>query len=282
MTRSLETEPPVDALPLGPQSLVWRYFGDNRMFLIGPRPAVLQNMLAELGQGVLDHSVFFSDTAARVKRSLPPIFKTVYGCESTGQQVRDFHQNIKGTMPDGSRYHALDPETYFWAHATFVEQVLYFADTFVTRLTPADKEQIYLESKTWYRRYGVSDRVMPADYAEFERYWNQMLDNVLTNHPTAQYGVGYVTKGFPCPKGVSPRLWRVVSMVFNPVAAFLTTGGMPPSTRVQLGLPWSARDERRYQRFAAICRSRPVNWFWDRAPMRLRYNKIARAGYARG
>jgi uncharacterized protein (DUF2236 family) len=47
-----------DALPLGPQSLVWRYFGDNRMFLIGPRPAVLQNMLAELGQGVLDHSVF--------------------------------------------------------------------------------------------------------------------------------------------------------------------------------------------------------------------------------
>ena len=67
-----------DALPLGPQSLVWRYFGDNRMFLIGPRPAVLQNMLAELGQGVLDHSVFFSDTSARIKRSLPPIFKTVY------------------------------------------------------------------------------------------------------------------------------------------------------------------------------------------------------------
>ena len=39
---------------LVPQSLIWRYFGDNRMYLIGPRPAVLQNMLAELGQGVLD------------------------------------------------------------------------------------------------------------------------------------------------------------------------------------------------------------------------------------
>ena len=79
MTELIEpsaTEAADDALPLGPQSLVWRYFGDNRMFLIGPRPAVLQNMLAELGQGVLDHSVFFSDTAARVKRSLPPIFNT--------------------------------------------------------------------------------------------------------------------------------------------------------------------------------------------------------------
>jgi uncharacterized protein (DUF2236 family) len=273
-----------DALPLGPQSLVWLYFGDNRMFLIGPRPAVLQNMLAELGQGVLDHSVFFSDTTARIKRSLPPIFKTVYGSDddNTGQQVRDFHHQIKGDMPNGDRYHALDPETYFWAHATFVEQVLYFADTFVKRLTDAEKEQIYLESKTWYRRYGVSERPMPANYQEFEKYWDYMIERVVIAHPTAKYGVGYVTKGFPCPKGLSPSVWRAVAPVFNPLAAFLTTGGMPPRTRTLLGLPWSDRQERRYQRFAAVWRSRPVNLLWDHLPMRLRYNGFARGGYARG
>ncbi|WP_228649578.1 oxygenase MpaB family protein, partial [Microtetraspora sp. AC03309] len=132
-------------------------------------PLPLQNMLAELGQGVLDHSTFFSDTAERLKRTIPPIFRTVYGTEedNAGTQVRDFHHHVKGDMPgpDGEpvgRYHALDPDTYFWAHATFVEQVLYFADTFVKRLSDAEKEQIYLESKTWYRRYGVSDRPMPA------------------------------------------------------------------------------------------------------------------------
>jgi uncharacterized protein (DUF2236 family) len=283
MTQLAETGSETDALPLGPRSLVWRYFGDNRMFLIGPRPAVLQNMLAELGQGVLDHSVFFTDTAARVRRSLPPIFMTVYGSDddNPGLQVRDFHHDIKGDMPDGGRYHALDPDTYFWAHATFVEQVLYFADTFVKRLTRAEKEQIYLESKTWYRRYGVSDRSMPVDYAEFERYWDRMLDEVVVAHPTARYGVGYVIKGFPCPKGVSPALWRVVAVVFDPLAAFLTTGGMPPPARTLLGLPWSAEKERRYQRLAAVCRSRPVNWLWGLLPMRLRYNKFARAGYAR-
>ncbi|MBV8928689.1 MAG: DUF2236 domain-containing protein [Mycobacteriaceae bacterium] len=273
-----------DALPLGPRSLVWRYFGDNRMYLIGPRPAVLQNMLAELGQGVLDHSVFFSDTAARLKRSLPPIYNTVYGADddNTGLRVRDFHHQIKGTMPDGNRYHALDPDTYFWAHATFVEQVLYFADTFVKRLSRAEKEQIYLESKTWYRRYGVSDRPMPADYAEFERYWQRMLDEIVVAHPTAKYGVGYVTKGFPCPNGVPPALWRAIAVAFNPVAAFLTTGGLPPQARSLLGLPWSQRQERRYQRFAAAWRSRPVNWLWDHLPTRLRYNTFARVGYARG
>ncbi len=209
MTELAERPTAADALPLGPESLVWRYFGDNRMYLIGPRPAVLQNMLAELGQGVLDHSVFFADTAARVKRSLPPIFMTVYGADDAneGTRVRDFHRDIKGDMPSQTghgRYHALDPDTYFWAHATFVDQVLYFADTFVKRLSREEKEQIYLESKTWYRRYGVSDRPMPANYDEFERYWDRMIDEIVVPHQTAKYGVGYVTKGFPCPKGVSP------------------------------------------------------------------------------
>jgi uncharacterized protein (DUF2236 family) len=286
MTDLAESSSATDALPLGPQSLVWRYFGDNRMFLIGPRPAVLQNMLAELGQGVLDHSVWFADTAARIKRSLPPIFMTVYGSDddNAGIRVRDFHHNIKGDMPSeygpGSRYHALDPDTYFWAHATFFDQALYFADTFVKRLTRAEKEQMYLESKTWYRRYGVSDRPMPADYAEFERYWDHMINDVLVAHRTAAYGVGYVTKGFPRPKAVNPVVWRLVAPVFNPAAAFLTTGGMPPRTREILGLPWSERKERNYQRFAAMWRSRPVNWLWDHIPMKVRYNGYARAGFA--
>ena len=94
--------------------------------------------------------------------------------------------------------------------------MLYFADTFVKRLSREEKEQIYLESKTWYRRYGVSERPMPADYAEFERYWNRMIDEIVVAHPTAKYGVGYVTKGYPCPKGVPPVLWRVIARVVQP------------------------------------------------------------------
>ncbi|HEX5142766.1 MAG TPA: oxygenase MpaB family protein [Mycobacterium sp.] len=283
MTEVVATDAQADAAPLDAQSLVWRYFGDNRMFLIGPRPAVLQNMLAELGQGVLDHSVFFADTAARVKRSLPPIFKTVYGSETdnAGSQVRDFHVGIKGDMPDGSRYHALNPETYFWAHATFVEQVLYFADTFVKRLTDDEREQIWREGKTWYRRYGVSDRILPDTYADFEKYWDRMMDTVVVPHKTAQYGIGYVTKGFPKPKGVSPLAWKLIAPVFNPIAAFLTTGGMPPKAREMLNLPWNDKKERRYQRFAAFWRSPVVNAIWDRMPISLRYNKFAATGYAR-
>ena len=79
--------------------------------------------------------------------------------------------------------------------------MLYFADTFVKRLSDAEKEQIYAESKTWYRRYGVSDRPMPADLRRIPAVLERMLDEVVVPHKTAKYGVGYVTKGFPCPKG---------------------------------------------------------------------------------
>ena len=171
---------------------------------------------------------------------------TVYGAEddNEGTRVRDFHRDIKGDMPGrASAYHALDPDTYFWAHATFVEQVLYFADTFVKRLTDDEKERIYLESKTWYRRYGVSDRPMPADYAGFQRYWDRMMDEIVVAHPTAKYGVGYVTKGFPRPKGVSPLAWRLVGAGVQPDRRVPDHRRHAAAGRDLLGLPWSDRDE---------------------------------------
>jgi uncharacterized protein (DUF2236 family) len=121
---------------------------------------------------------------------------------------------------------------------------------------------------------------MPATYAEFEQYWDRMMNEVAVAHKSARYGVGYVTKGFPCPKAVHPAVWKLVAMVFDPLAAFLTTGGLPPRARDLLDLPWTERQERNYQRFAAFWRSTPVNWVWDRLPMSVRYNKFAQRAYA--
>ncbi|PYE16840.1 uncharacterized protein (DUF2236 family) [Williamsia limnetica] len=272
--------PELVGAPLGPGSLTWKYFGDSRLGLLGPRPAVLENMLPALGQAVMEHSVFFDDPFARVKRSLPGIYGTVYSLEGdpVGPMVRDFHTNIKGTMPDGERYHALNPETYYWAHATFVDALLTGTDRMIKKLTDAEKEQIYAESITWYRRYGVSDRPMPATYADFVEYWDRTVDEVLVPHKTARYGVGYVTRGYPLPPGMHPVVWKVLSRVVNPFAAFITTGGMPPRSREQLELPWSERKERNYRRFCAGVRA--IDPIYRRLPAKVRYNKYALKGYA--
>ncbi|MFC5754271.1 oxygenase MpaB family protein [Actinomadura rugatobispora] len=267
---------------LGPGSLTWRFFGDTRMALVGPRAAVLQNMLPALGQGVLDHSVFFDETFARVKRSAGPILNTVYGgaeANRTGMKVRDYHTGIKGTMPDGTRYHALDPDTYYWAHATFLDTMLYCVETFIRPLSEAEKRRVYEESKTWYRMYGVSDRVMPEDWESFQAYWKRMLDEEIVAHKTARYGVGYVFKGLPRPKQVPAPVWRAVSPPLNSVARFVTVGGLHPRMRELLGTPWSAADERRYRRFAAAVRG--LNRVWPLLPEAVRYVPQARRAFAR-
>ena len=272
---------PAGARPLGPDSLTWRWFGDHRMVLLGPRAAVLQNMLPALGQGVEDHSVWFAETLARLQRSIPPIYDTVYGAdpEASGRVVRDFHRPIKGRLPDGSPYSALNPETYYWAHACFVEHLITATDTFIRRLGRAEKEQLFAESITWFERYDVSSRGTPRSYAEFERYFEQALEERLVAHRTATYGVGYATKGWPRPERVPRPVWWLVGRPVDAVSASLTIGGMPPRVREILGLPWDAARERRYQRFARTCRA--LSGLYDRLPARWRMHPIPLRAFRR-
>jgi uncharacterized protein (DUF2236 family) len=251
------------------------------MALLGPRAAVLQNMLPSLGQGVEDHSVWFAETLARLQRSIPPIFNTVYGAdpETSGHEVRDFHRPIKGRLPDGSPYSALNPDTYYWAHACFVEHLITATDTFITRLTRAEKEQIFAESITWFERYGVSARGTPQTYAEFEDYFERALAERLVAHRTAVYGVGYATKGWPRPKRIPRPVWWVLKRPVNAVSSSVTIGGMPPRGREILGLPWDERRERRYQRFARACRA--LDGGYRRLPGRYRMHPIALRAYRR-
>ena len=271
----------MEAHSLGPDSLTWRHFADNRMVLLGPRAAVLQNMLPALGQGVQDHSVWFADTLGRLERSIPPIFSTVYGADphATGRQVRDFHRPIKGKLPDGSPYSALNPQTYYWAHACFVEHLITATDTFIRRLSPAEKEQLFAESVTWFERYGVSARGTPQSYAEFEDYFARTLEERLIAHRTASYGVGYATLGWPRPKRVPTWLWWLVRRPVNAVSSAITIGGMPARGREILGLPWDERRERRYQWFARA--SRALDGVYRRLPARWRMHPIAVRAYAR-
>ncbi len=268
-------------LPLGPDSLTWRWFGDHRMVLLGPRAAVLQNMLPSLGQGVEDHSVWFAETLARLQRSIPPIYATVYGADpvGSGHEVRDFHRSIRGRLPDGSPYSALNPDTYYWAHACFVEHLITATDTFIRRLTRAEKERLFAESVTWFERYGVSSRGTPRSYAEFEDYFAHALDERLVAHRTASYGVGYATKGWPRPRRVPRPVWWLVRRPADAISSSLTIGGLPPRARTILGLPWDEVRERRYRRFARWCRA--ASGLYERLPPRLRMHPIPLGAFRR-
>lgn len=264
---------PVDdeivAQRLGPTSLIWKFYGDVRTQLFGfQRAAGTENCIEQLGQGVLDHSVVFSDTLGRAKRTGSPLMRPVYSEDphGWGRTVRDFHKPIKGTIGDGSRYHALNPELFYWAHATFVDQILYNTDTFIRRLSRAEKEQIFEESKIWYGLYGVSDRSQPQTYDEFVAYWDGMLDRFVP-HKTVLYGTGYLRKGIPGPRKLLALIWRILSAPLNAYARLVIVGTLPPQMREVCDLDWNAKKERRFQRSAALIRG--LNPVLGRLPVRL-------------
>jgi uncharacterized protein (DUF2236 family) len=232
-------------LPLGPGSLTWRYLGDARNVLLAGRAGILQTMHPAIDAGVREHSDFFVNPLNRIIRSAGPILGVVYDQDwrATGQTVRDFHRPIKGTMRDGSRYAALDPDTYYWAHATFFEAQIATQELFGTPLSGAEKERLYAESITWYKRYGLSMRPVPRDYSAFERYWQSMFEDVLVATPIA-LGAVRTTRKLPAPHpAIDGPAWAAVRPLIGFGAPWLTRGTLPAQAQAILDVNWSRGDE---------------------------------------
>ena len=126
-----------DNLPeLGPDSILWQRFGDWRSAFVALSAGLLQIAQRDISRSLVQHSNVFDNEVARLVRSAFPIIRTIYEGPEVGVMIRDFHKDIKGTHPDGSRYHPLNPDVYYWAHATFAAMPYQLAGNFMDPLTP--------------------------------------------------------------------------------------------------------------------------------------------------
>ncbi|CAM3592364.1 oxygenase MpaB family protein [Smaragdicoccus niigatensis] len=271
----------LDAPRLGADSLIWKYFGDWRVSLFGfQRIAGTETVIAQIGTALYEHSAVWNDALGRGQRTIRNLMQVIYGDDQQawGHKVRDYHKNIKGSMDDGTRYHALSPELWYWIHATFVDAVIYNTDMFVRRLSYAEKVQIFEEGKAWYRLYGVSDRSQPQTYDEFLEYWEDMVSRAVPTH-TLMYGTGYLRKGVPRPKGVPGPVWKLLSAPLNVYGRTMIVGTLPPQVRATCGLEWNDRQEKRFQRGAALIRR--LNPVFNRLPVNVLYQPRAADAWAR-
>jgi uncharacterized protein (DUF2236 family) len=281
-----QTLHPVVRRDIGPDSLLWRWAGDTRIAFLGGTIGLLQLMHPAIGAGVTEHSNFFGDPYGRVFRSLPRILGAVYdgpAAEETGRQVRDFHKEIRGVDSSGRRYHALDPATYWWAHATFQFMAEQVGDRFAThRITETEREDLYLDGVEWYRRYGVSDRAVPATRADFQVAWDDVCANVLEMNPAVEFVLDLLDHVQP------PRLSGALSpaspLLGCPPLRQLTTvpvrisaiGGLPPIVRERFGIPWSRQDQLQLSALELV-----VSQAWRFVPFPIRWQPRAQEGWRR-
>ncbi|MFV8232598.1 oxygenase MpaB family protein [Mycolicibacterium fortuitum] len=236
-------------MPLGPDSLTWKYFGDWRGMLQGPWAGSMQNMHPQLGAAVEEHSIFFQERWPRLLRSLYPIGGVVFDGDrapQTGAEVRDYHVNIKGVDSQGRRYHALNPEVFYWAHSTFFVGTIIVADRLAGGISEAEKRQLFEEHKQWYSMYGMSMRPVPETWEDFQVYWDHMCRNVLENNKAARDVLDL--SELPKPPFASKMpdwVWALQrKYVVYPLFLWFTVGLYHPAVRELMGYTWSERDEK--------------------------------------
>lgn len=117
-----------DAL-FDPDSVAWRVHGDVASMMVGGISSLLMQMLhPSVLAGVWDHSNFRSDMHGRLRRTARFIAVTTYAdrelAQATIARVRRVHDQVSGTLPDGTAYHANDPALLAWVHVTEVTSFL--------------------------------------------------------------------------------------------------------------------------------------------------------------
>ncbi|WP_245679346.1 oxygenase MpaB family protein [Actinomadura hibisca] len=242
--------------PLEPGCLLWRYASDLRSLLPGAAAGLMQLLHPGVGAGVGQHSAFFDAPFDRIHRSVPQIWATILAPDGTdrARQIRDLHRTIGGADEHRRRYHALEPETFWWAHATFTWEIFKAAEVFHPEtLTAEDHERLYAETVTWYSRYGVSMRPVPPDYAAFRSKFWHVCAKELELTPAAARALDIARSGsdtislLPVGGAMAERAGRLVAE--RPLR-LVTFGCLPPIVRERFDIPWGPMDQARFSALA--------------------------------
>lgn len=122
----------------GPDSVCWQVHGDVTAMMTGGIASLLLQMLdPRVLAGVWDHSVFRRDMLGRLRRTAAFLARTTYGdtAQAMGEikRIRRIHDHVRGTLADGTAYHANDPQSLAWVHVT---ESLCFVDSYVRYRKP--------------------------------------------------------------------------------------------------------------------------------------------------
>lgn len=257
---------------LGPRSILGRLASDPGIALTGFPLGLLQLMHPAVSAGVIQHSDFFGDPFDRIYRSVPRIVASITAPDRAERavRIRDYHRSIKGVDAHGSRYHALDPEVFWWTHMTFVWGFLQIAERFRVRpLSDAERVQFYAESLAWWSSYGLSSRPVAPSLAAFLDDFDRIVSEELEATEAATRALETSRFRFPLLPSYADA---VLAGPVTPALRTLTIGQLPPVARVRLGLSWGARDR---VAFAGLVRAVRVAGAVVPSPLARRANVLA-------
>lgn len=251
-----------------------------REFLSGMALAAAgANVVMQLAQLPVGHGVAKSPVERgrvdrhpikRTRTTLSYLMIALYGTDEERdvmkREVNRSHRQIRSGPDDDVAYNAFDTDLQLWVAACLyrgvedVHRVLHGAPD------PETAEILYRHSSRLGTTLQVREDQWPADREAFQVYWDEMEQRIEMDDLTRRYLLGVANASFFGP----PFTW-----VVSPVIRFLTAGFLPARFRDELGLAWSDRDQRRFDRLFGVAAAvnrvlpRPIREFplnaylWD-------------------
>lgn len=175
-------------------------------------------------------------------------------------EVNRVHVQVRSAPGDPVAYNAFDPELQLWVAACLykgtedVYRLLHGSDP-----SPERAEALYQYSRRLGTTLQVTEEMWPADRAAFAEYWEAGVGRIEMDELTRSYLQGIAQLAFV----VAPLGPLAVPLrpLLAPIGRLLTLGYLPAPFRRELGLPWSDRDQRRFDAYirlyAAVSRRLP-------------------------
>ena len=212
-------------------------FVGEQMVLLGAGSTVMYQLAMKgVGLGVAEHSTTLRRPVDRLRTTLTYIYVMTWGTEAEKKAVSRMVNKMHRPVRSEGRYSAFDPDLQLWVAATLAKNGEWLFEKVFGPMDAATKERCYRESWVYGTALQVKPEMWPATRADFERYWEESLTRLEPDPIVQRYVRQLLT-----PRGVLG--------VFIPLQSLMTRGNLDPHTRALLDLPWSARDQRRYDLF---------------------------------
>jgi uncharacterized protein (DUF2236 family) len=251
----------------GPGSTTWNVGREGGLMLAGGAASLMQLAHPFVAQGIADHSATREDTLGRFLRTFDNVYAMIFGtldkAVASARRVHSIHGRVTGVieeaacgLPAGTTYAANDQGALLWVHATLIANAVRAHELILRPLAPDERETYYEESKRFALLFGLSEEVVPADWAAFERYYEDMLASGRIAPTRAAHDMAAFLLEPPHPAIDSVWRWYAV----------MTAALLPPSLREGFGLRFDERERRLFE--SSI---RALRHIYPRLPVRLRF-----------
>lgn len=250
--------------------------------LLGAAANVIMQLGAPgVGYGVLESKVDSGNLMLhpwkRLRTTLSYLVIALFGSPADRAAYREAvnrsHRPVRSDDKSPVVYNAFDPELQLWVAACLYVGVRDMRLAFLGPMSDSDADGLYHYCSRLGTTLQVRDDMWPADRAAFDRYWSENLARLRYDEPVREHLLKIVDLQ------MVPRWMRLGNARVN---RFFTIGFLPPEFREAMGLPWTANDQRRFDRWVGLFRvvsrltprwARVLPIYLSRAEVRLRVRR---------